>query len=147
MKDVTLKWYGKEVSKDTEKVLMNGLKITGESALRFAEPEVPVETGTLQRSGTVTTGGLPDGEEVYSTAKGGSKTSPATVGTKLEVNVSYNTPYGLILHESQTLGRKNPWRGRKKPEAQWKWLERGMNKAWAKVNSYMKRAARRWGKK
>jgi hypothetical protein len=107
-----------------------GLWKAGQLALDYARDDVPLETGTLRRSGVVSVK-LPNMMEVYNAAKsgavglpaytGGMRTSAgmkgkvsATTGGLVSMYVSYNTPYAAWLHESPK------W----KPRA-WKYLDTG----------------------
>ncbi len=127
-------------------VVEHALVLTGYDTLRIAQEDVPVETGTLRRSGTVTIGEPPNPQECYQMALIGQE-SPLR-GKKLSdkkksVFVSYSTPYAVFLHETKG------WRGRLKPTARWKWLERALPKAWKRFRKHLQRAeakAKWWAK-
>lgn len=86
-------WRGAKAKKAAREAAVAALRAGAEAILTESQAEVPHDTGTLQRSGTVT-----EGEE----------------GGKPVVYVSYNTPYARYVHENQ-LNFKG---GRK-----WKYLE------------------------
>ena len=107
-----------------------GLWKAGQLALNYSVNDVPLETGTLRRSGVVSLK-LPRMEEVYNAVKAGSLglgkfAAPpemsasvkgrisASAGSLVQMYVSYNTPYAAWLHES------TKW----KPRA-WKYLDTG----------------------
>lgn len=70
-------FFDKDLAKEVvEKAAMKGLRKLGEVILTDAQKRCPVDTGTLQRSGTV------------------QKTRD-----KNEVIISFNTPYALYQHE------------------------------------------------
>lgn len=85
-----------------------GLKTTSESILGESQKLVPVDTGTLQKSGTVQ----------YNEDK--------TIAT-----ISYNTPYALKQHEDNTLNHDKS----KNPDAQAKYLERPFNEKKGELES------------
>ena len=83
------KWRTKEAVKAAEEAALKALHTGGESILTEAIDETPIETGTLRRSGTVTT----------------SKKEKA-------VYISFNTPYARRQHEE--LGYHHPRGGKAK---------------------------------
>lgn len=114
-------WDGAKLKKVVYKTVMKAFRTMGEKILTEAKKphEVPVLTGTLRRSGTVTEGGLPDPKEVFQGAKlavegGGeqdfAKSFPKPIGTESNIYVSFNTPYALIQHEE--LGFNHPSGGK-----------------------------------
>lgn len=60
---------------------LDGVTLAGENILQVSNTLVPLEEGTLERSGKVTT----DSDETSATAA-----------------ISYNTPYAVIQHEDLT---------------------------------------------
>ena len=84
------------------------MKTTSESILGESQKLVPVDTGTLQKSGTVQ----------YNEDK--------TIAT-----ISYNTPYALKQHEDNTLNHNKS----KNPDAQAKYLERPFNEKKGELES------------
>lgn len=85
MADIT--WHGDEIRALLEDAEVTGLTLAGEHLLQVSRTEVPIEEGTLERSGEVSV----------------DETRPA-------VAVSYNTPYAAAQHENLNLrhqgGRK-----------------------------------------
>lgn len=153
-----IKWNGDKVLKTLGDVVEHALLLTGYDALRIAQEDVPVDTGTLRRSGTVTIGALPDPQEVYTLAQCGMekpKHGKRLSFAKRSVFVSYSTPYAIYLHESPNrdafqefkkltgIDNRRMWRGRLKPTAKWKWLERALPKAWAKFERNLRRAEKK----
>ncbi len=91
---------------DIEKVLnvvktegIKALAIGGEIILSRTINNVPIDTGTLRRSGTVTIGGIPQLTEIYEQAKAGTVPKQDVLGTDLAVYISFNTPYARRQHE------------------------------------------------
>ena len=96
------KWRIKEAVKIAEEAGLKALRTGAEAILTEAIDEAPVDTGTLRRSGTVTVGKLPDGEQVYEAAKDGSEMKdafPEKIGKEKAVYISFNTPYARRQHE------------------------------------------------
>ena len=125
------KWRIKEAVKITEDAALKALRTGAEAILTEAIDETPVETGTLRRSGTVTVGGLPDGEQVYEAAESGTEMKnafPQPIGKEKAVYVSYNTPYARRQHEE--LGYNHPLGGKAK------YLEDPFNRNKNKVLKY-----------
>lgn len=130
-------WNGDKAMGAIRSASLEALWLLGQQVLRDAEPEVPVESGTLRRSGRVTIGDLPDLEVVYAEARAGTSNEgndPDFTKKKDTVYVSYSTPYALWLHESPD------WHGRLNPRAHWKWIERAIPKARRKFGALVKRA-------
>lgn len=108
-----------------------GLWRAGQLALDYARNDVPVETGTLRRSGVVSTK-PPRMEEIYEAAKNGRLNLEAlgrpmkgisvnrrgrvslSKSKPIPMYVSYNTPYAARLHE------RFDWKPR-----DWKYLDTG----------------------
>lgn len=70
---------GKDPAKAIADAALAGLKLGGEHVLKLARDLVPIETGTLERSGAVSDDG------------------------KSTVAVSFDTPYAVRQHEDVTL--------------------------------------------
>jgi minor capsid protein len=73
----TIKWDSSQVLERMEAGAEQGLKLAAEHLLLESRKLVPIEEGTLERSGTVTVQGL-------------------------EGSVSYDTPYAVDQHEDMT---------------------------------------------
>ncbi|PSK95770.1 hypothetical protein CLV30_12822 [Haloactinopolyspora alba] len=73
---VRVKWNGGAVSASMRAAELRGLRLAGEHVLTESRKEVPIEEGTLERSGTVS-------------VDPGSRRAA----------VSYNTPYAVVQHE------------------------------------------------
>jgi len=96
------KWRIKEAVKIAEEAGLKALRTGAEAILTEAIDETPVDTGTLRRSGTVTVGALPNGEQVYEAAASGSDMKdafPGPEGKEKAVYISFNTPYARRQHE------------------------------------------------
>ena len=109
------KWRIKEAVKIAEEAGLKALRTGAEAILTEAIDEAPVDTGTLRRSGTVTVGKLPDGEQVYEAAKDGNEMKdafPDPVGKEKVVYISFNTPYARRQHEE--VGYNHPRGGKAK---------------------------------
>lgn len=151
-----LTWNGDRAMRAIRRANLEALWLLGQQVLRDAEPDVPVESGTLRRSGRVTIGDLPDPEVVYAEAKAGTSNEgdkpDFTQSLRRDtVYVSYSTPYALWLHETPngkaTRGKKrrkrqlhSRWHGHLNPRARWKWLERAIPKSRRKFRAIVKRA-------
>lgn len=157
----SVKWFGDEVSDKLQQVALEALWLAGQGAITHSINDVPLDTGTLRRSGVVTVDVLPNAAEVYSEAQDGrgkysesarSKDTPSTAANKKHprVFVSYNTPYAIWLHE----GHWKPcaWKytaagkRRAKPAVgQNKWLERVIPMIQKNMPLYLARARRKAG--
>ena len=96
------KWRIKEAVKIAEEAGLKALRTGAEAILTEAIDETPIDTGTLRRSGTVTVGALPDGEQVYEAAESGTEMKDAysnAIGKEKAVYISFNTPYARRMHE------------------------------------------------
>jgi hypothetical protein len=80
---VAVTWRGGEAKRRVRKGTRRGLRVSGEFLLSLSNAVVPIEEGTLQRSGAVTV--TSDGEAVA---------------------VSYDTPYAARQHEELTWKHK-----------------------------------------
>lgn len=109
------RWKTKEAVKVAEAAGLKALRTGAEAILTVAIDEAPIDTGTLRRSGTVTVGKLPDGEQVYEAAKDGNEMKdafPDKIGKEKAVYISFNTPYARRQHEE--LGYEHPRGGKAK---------------------------------
>lgn len=86
MSRVTLKLHGARIRAAAKHGRARGTEVAGEHLLQVSRTLVPLEEGTLERSGTVT----PDRSDESAT-------------------VSYDTPYAVVQHEDLTL-RHDPGR-------------------------------------
>lgn len=130
-------WNGDKTMRAIRSASLEAFWLLGQQVLTDAAPDVPVETGTLLRSGRVSIGKLPPPGAVYAEAQAGISDDGNTpdFGQKEDtVYVSYSTPYALWLHESPD------WHGRLKPRAHWKWIERAIPKSRRKFRAIVKRA-------
>ena len=99
---IRVEWH-ENIAKVPPEVAMEALWLVGQNLITEATNNIPLDTGTLRRSGTVTVGALPPFAEVYEGAQKedqakryeGQKQSGARL-----VYVSYNTPYARRLHEN-----------------------------------------------
>jgi hypothetical protein len=86
-KSVEIKWHGDTASKAAREAALRGLKKAAEHVLQVSRTEVPLEEGTLERSGTV-----------------------SVDEANLRAAISYDTPYAVRQHEDMSLrhagGRK-----------------------------------------
>jgi hypothetical protein len=98
---MTLKWYGAKAKDAERKGAARGLMLGAEHVLEEANRIVPIEEGTLARSGVasveggssrVEVGG-PDGGPFSLVRKGG------TTGDVPKAAVTYDTPYAVRQHE------------------------------------------------
>jgi len=132
------KWRIKEAVKIAEDVVLKALRTGAEAILTEAIDETPIETGTLRRSGTVTVGALPDGEQVYEAAESGSDMKnafPGPEGKEKAVYISFNTPYARRQHEE--LGYNHPLGGKAK------YLEDPFNRNKKKVLQYAEKQVKK----
>jgi len=99
-----VKWHGAKAKRAASKGAARGLYLGAEHVLEEANRIVPIEEGTLARSGmaTVEGGGAktevegPDGGPFMLVQRGGD------AGDKLRAVVSYDTPYAVRQHEELT---------------------------------------------
>lgn len=152
-------WEGADVIKKIDNVALEAAWLAGQDLIAKSINDAPLDTGTLRRSGVVTTDSLPNSETVYSEAKSGSgkKSESAKAGEppmganarSPRVFVSYNTPYAIWLHESphwKPRAFKRTAKGRtvQKPAVgRWKWLEAAVPRVSKRWNSYLARAKRK----
>lgn len=119
--------------------------LMGEEVINQAMPEIPVDTGTLRRSHTVTLYELPDPSPIYEQAKAGrsfnAETPEASRVPRLRDVVGYvsgNTPYALMWHE------RTDWTpGPRNPDARPKWLETAMRKVAPRAEAFVALARKR----
>jgi hypothetical protein len=144
-------WTGSEdvLEKIIRDAAMKALRDIGETILTTSMNNVPLLSGTLRRSGTVTVGGpVQDPEGVYESARspheaktergqsysgGGQDMKDAfrePVGDELRVYVSYNTPYALRQHEDMALAHT---------EGGPKFLENAFNTVTPKITPYVQK--------
>lgn len=71
-----IEWRGREILADVHAAAAQGLRVAAEHLLTESRKLVPLETGALERSGTVT---VDDAD--------------------LDAAVSYDTPYAVAVHE------------------------------------------------
>ncbi len=76
----TIRWNGDAIKAEMRKAAVKGVKLAGEHLLGESGQKVPLEEGTLERSGTV----VVDEE-------------------RLSATVVYDTPYAVRQHEDMTL--------------------------------------------
>lgn len=158
---VEIKWDDRVAKDKIQSVVEEALWLAGQNAITLAMNDVPLDTGTLRRSGTVSAEKLPEARTVYDEAQAGRGNKGKTIGQDaphtggrlrdLVVYVSYNTPYAIWLHESPDW-RPRGWRltakGRRveKPAVgTWKWLEKALPKVKRRWNRYVSRAKRKAG--
>jgi len=89
----------------------------GIRALQLAEPNIPVDTGALRRSGRITVDRLPNAQDVYQQARSAVATGFFVHMAQMlrtffqkpvaPIYISYNTPYAIYLHESYTWRPRN----------------------------------------
>jgi len=132
------KWRIKEAVKIAEEAALKALRTGAEAILTEAIDETPIDTGTLRRSGTVTVGALPDGEQVYEAAESGTEMKDAfsdKIGKERAVYISFNTPYARRQHEE--LDYEHPRGGKAK------YLETPFNANKKKVLQYAKKQVKK----
>lgn len=131
------KWNTGKAKRIAQQEGMKALNIMAEHVLTEAIGNAPVDTGTLRRSGTVTQGQLPDGDEVYAAAESGTdmgKAYPSPLGSKPDIYVSFNTPYARRQHEE--LDWNHPRGGGPK------YLENAFNRNKTKINKFVDKRIR-----
>ncbi|MEG1798644.1 MAG: hypothetical protein RR214_00515 [Synergistaceae bacterium] len=162
-KGCTLKWEGDKVMSKIDRIALETLWLAGQGAITHSINDVPLDTGTLRRSGVVTVDDTPVAAEVYEDAKGGKgkysdsakdkETSAPMPANKRRPKVvaSYNTPYAIKLHESSNWrprSYKYTAKGnrREKPAVgRWKWLERAIPTVQKNMPRYLSRAKKKVG--
>ena len=161
MSDVRVEWHGDDAADKLQRVVEEMLWLAGQDAITQAMNNVPLDTGTLRRSGTVTVEKLPEAAAVYHEAQGGKGNKGKTIGKSAprmggkprdrRVFVSYNTPYAIWLHESPNW-KPRDWKvtaaGRRvtKPAVgSWKWLEKALPAVKRRWPVYLARAKRKAG--
>lgn len=129
-KTVEIKWNDRAAKDKIQRVIEEALWIAGQNAVTLAMLNVPLDTGTLRRSGTVTMDRLPDKRLAYeyavdgkgnrgtSTKKGAETPKSKRRWKDIVVYVSYNTPYAIWLHESPNWSPRG-----------WKWT------SWKKIKN------------
>lgn len=162
MSSVKLDWHGDKVMDKLQQVTLEMLWLAGQDTITQAINGIPLDTGTLRRSGTVTVDKLPDPEGVYNSAQNGrgnrgetAKDAGDAPGSSNPsgpvVYVSYNTPYAKRLHESLSWSPRD-WKrtatGRivdKPAVGGAKWLERALPKVKKRWRTYAERARKKVG--
>jgi hypothetical protein len=132
------KWRIKEAVNIATEAALKALRTGAEAILTEAIDETPIDTGTLRRSGTVTVGALPDGEQVYQAAESGSGMKdafPGPEGKEKAVYISFNTPYARRQHEE--LDYEHPRGGKAK------YLEDPFNRNKKKVLQYAEKQVKK----
>lgn len=102
-----LDWRGDEAKREMRKAAAGAATDAAEYLLHEANKTVPIEEGTLGRSGTVT---------------------PATEANPT-ATLSYDTPYALVQHEDMTF--------RHDPGRRAKWLELTLREQASKVGQFL----------
>lgn len=134
-----VKWDSTNFVGKLRETMERAVVLMGEEVIAQAMPEIPVDTGTLRRSHTVTLDELPDSGSVFEEAKAGknfSRESPKVrnypVLRDVKGFVSGNTPYALMWHE------RTDWQpGPRNPNAKPKWLETALHKVAPRVDSFI----------
>ena len=161
MSDVRVEWFGDDAADRIQRTVEEMLWLAGQDAITQAMNNVPLDTGTLRRSGTVTVERLPEAAKVYSEAQSGSGSRGKTIGKSAprmggkpidrRVFVSYNTPYAIWLHESPDW-KPRDWkvtaaghRVTKPAVGSWKWLEKALPVVKKRWPVYLARAKRKAG--
>lgn len=130
-------WFGDEVIKETNAAAVEAARQGAEGLLTNANISCPHDEGTLERSGTVTQGELPDANSVYQQAKDGKDMSGAFDYSETGEPVffvSYNTPYAVPVHETDM-----NYRGK----GEFKWLEKTAQRDKDKINETMGKIMKR----
>lgn len=151
-KNVDVKaWFNKGLAEEiVEKAAMKGLQKLAEVIVTEAGKKyVPVASGTLRRSIVVSTGYIPNSEEIYELAKNGQQISLRPHKGDNTVYISANTPYAIIHHEGGTIEAKNSeYLTFKTKDGQWhkvksvtiqgkKYLEQPFNEKVREVENYV----------
>ncbi len=159
MSKTVVHWDARTAEAKIQQVVIEALWLAGQNAITLAMNDVPLDTGTLRRSGTVTVDTLPEAQQVYREASSGKGNKGKTIGASAPkssskaptVYVSYNTPYAIWLHESQKWTPR-AWRktatGKTVPKpavGRWKWLENVLPKVRSRWDAYVTRAKRKVG--
>lgn len=113
--------------------------LMAEEVIAEAMPDIPVDTGTLRRSHTVTLDELPDAGEIFEAAKTGKsfnneapKPRRSLILKDVTAYASGNTPYALMWHE------RTDWTpGPRNPNAKPKWLENALNRVAPRVDEFV----------
>lgn len=160
---VEIKWDDRAAKDKIQRVIEEALWLAGQDVITKAMNNVPLDTGTLRRSGTVTMNCLPDKRLAYeyaidgkgnrgtSTKKGVETPKSKRRWKDIVVYVSYNTPYAIWLHESPNWhprGWRRTAKGNRveKPAVgKWKWLEKALPAVKRRWNTYVSHAKRKAG--
>lgn len=152
----SFKWHGERIKQLKEEAIAEALWKAAQYAIAEAEPNIPLETGTLRRSGIATFKELPDANAVYERAKTGKpaegekRRQKGRFGALVNLFVSYNTPYAARLHENLEWKPRafKRLRGRIIPKPAVggpKWLEAAVPKAKARIVSFLREEMKRRG--
>lgn len=161
MSKVTLEWHGDEAMTKMQQVTLETLWLAGQDAITQSMNNIPLDTGTLRRSGIVTVDSLPNPFTVYEAAqkgkgnrgetakKGSAPISDDPLAPK--VYVSFNTPYAVRLHEDLSWSPRY-WKvtadGKVVPKPAVggpKWLERALPLIKKRWSAYAARARKKVG--
>ena len=151
-----IKWRGEELKRRLAVAAEEIVWLAAQDAIAKATNNVPLDTGTLRRSGVVTIGKAPNPQEVYEEAYTGTKGSEYSNahrpskpphGSDVVAVASYNTPYALKLHEDTTWSpRSVSSKGRAKPAVGGpKWLEKSTIIVTKRFAVYVARARKKAG--
>lgn len=110
MSNVRLDWFGDQAMDKMQAVVLETLWLAAQDTITQAANDIPLDTGTLRRSGAVTVDKLPSPGEIYETALHGTGNRGETTKSvgdapassnppNPKIYVSYNTPYAVRLHE------------------------------------------------
>lgn len=159
MSKTVVHWDARATEAKIQQMTREALWLAGQDTITMAMNDVPLDTGTLRRSGTVTVDKLPEAQKVYSEAVSGKGNKGKTIGVSAPkssskaptVYVSYNTPYAIWLHESQNWTPR-AWRktatGKTVPKpavGHGKWLENVLPRIVHRWSLYVARAKRKVG--
>lgn len=114
---IKIDWKGVQVHKKTREKAYSVLIDQSKALLDKSRLQAPVRTGTLRRSSTVSVNSLPDADAVFRAAGEGKRFTgqdfrdaftpekcPDT--DRLEIFISYNTPYAEQVHETHPTNKK-----------------------------------------
>lgn len=124
-----VEWHGDEVIRKVRQAMASALTDVAEHMLEHANRTVPIEEMTLGGSGSVVDSG---GALVRSS--GGptfveTRTSTAKPSGRIELAITYDTPYAPIQHEDTSLNHD--------PGRRAKWLERTLAERRADSERYV----------
>jgi len=137
---MTLEKNFDEAKENLRQGAIEGLWESSGAWLTEANKKVPHDEGTLERSGTVRQGKLPDAESVFSKAESSQQRTDYRMDFEdgpLSYYVAYNTPYAIKLHEA-TAGEFD-FRG----AGERKWLENTHKKLSGDMEQYVRNEMRK----